>query len=58
MSREKGTIVLDARSKDKYDLLHVKGAINLPFTDIAVESVDGSGFRSTSIWDRCTVERK
>jgi hypothetical protein len=39
MSREKGTIVLDARSKDKYDLLHVKGAVSLPFTDIAIESV-------------------
>ena len=39
MSREPGTIVLDARSKDKYDMLHVKGAINLPFTDIAIESV-------------------
>ena len=39
MSKEPGTIVLDARSKDKYDLLHVKGAINLPFTDIAIESV-------------------
>src|SRR5262245_26739075 len=39
MSKEPGTIVLDARSKDKYDLLHVKGAVNLPFTDIAIESV-------------------
>lgn len=39
MSKESGTIVLDARSKDKYDLLHVKGAISLPFTDIAIESV-------------------
>ena len=34
MSREPGTIVLDARSKEKYDLLHVKGAINLSFPDI------------------------
>jgi len=39
MSKEPGTIVLDARSKDKYDLLHVNGAISLPFTDIAIESV-------------------
>jgi hypothetical protein len=39
MSKEPGTIVLDARSKDKYDMLHVKGAISLPFTDIAIESV-------------------
>lgn len=30
MSREPGTIVLDARSREKYDELHVKGAVNLP----------------------------
>ena len=40
MSREPGTIVLDARSREKYDLLHVKGAINLSFPDIAVESLN------------------
>jgi hypothetical protein len=34
-----GTIVLDARSRDKYELLHVAGAVNLPFTDITVESL-------------------
>jgi len=39
MSREPGTVVLDARSRDKYDELHVKGAINLPFPDIAIESL-------------------
>ena len=39
MSKEKGTIVLDARSKEKYDLLHIKGAINLSFSDIAIESL-------------------
>ena len=39
MSREPGTIVLDARSKEKYDLLHIKGAINLSFPDIAVDSL-------------------
>ena len=39
MSRESGTVVLDARSRDKYDELHVKGAINLPFPDIAIESL-------------------
>jgi hypothetical protein len=39
MSREAGTIVLDARSREKYDELHVKGAINLSFPDIAVESL-------------------
>ncbi|MFA6954641.1 MAG: rhodanese-like domain-containing protein [Thermoanaerobaculia bacterium] len=39
MSREPGTIVLDARSREKYDELHVKGAINLSFPDIAVASL-------------------
>jgi phage shock protein E len=40
MSREVGTIVLDARSKEKYDELHVKGALNLSFPDIAVGSLE------------------
>jgi hypothetical protein len=39
MSREPGTIVLDARSKARFDELHVKGAINLSFPDIAVDSL-------------------
>ena len=39
MSREAGTIVLDARSRDKFDLLHIRGAINLSFPDITVESL-------------------
>ena len=39
MSREKGVIVLDARSKEKYDLLHVRGAVNLSFPDITIESL-------------------
>jgi hypothetical protein len=39
MSREPGTIVLDARSKAMFDLLHVKGAMNLSFPDIAVASL-------------------
>src|SRR5262245_9926820 len=39
MSQESGTIVLDARSKAKFDLLHIKGAINLSFPDITVESL-------------------
>lgn len=38
-SKEEGVIVLDARSKQMYDLLHVKGAINLSFPDIDVESL-------------------
>ena len=39
MSREPGTIVLDARSRQRFDQLHVKGEINLSFPDIAVESL-------------------
>jgi phage shock protein E len=39
MSREPGTLILDARSKAKYDLLHIRGAINLNSSDITVESL-------------------
>ena len=39
MSREPGTIILDARSKEKYDELHVRGALNLSFPDIAIGSL-------------------
>lgn len=39
LSREPGTVVLDARSRDRYDELHVKDAINLSFPDIAIESL-------------------
>jgi len=48
MSHEPGTIVLDARSKQKFDELHVRGAINLSFPDIAVESL------KTTIPDKTT----
>ena len=39
MSREPGTVVLDARSHEKFDLLHVRGAINLSFPDITIASL-------------------
>jgi len=39
MAREKGTVILDARSREKYDELHIKGAVNLSFPDITVESL-------------------
>jgi hypothetical protein len=39
MSRLPGTVILDARSKSMYDLLHVRGAINLSFPDIAIDSL-------------------
>ena len=34
MAREPGTVVLDARSAEKFALLHVKGAVNLSLPDI------------------------
>jgi hypothetical protein len=39
MSREPGTVILDARSAEKYRELHVKGAINLSFPDITFDSL-------------------
>ena len=39
MSRRAGTIILDARSKEKFDELHIAGAINLSFPDIAIDSL-------------------
>jgi len=41
-SQEKGVVILDARSKEKFDMLHIKGAINLSFSDIDVESLKRS----------------
>jgi len=35
MMTEKGVVVLDACSAPRYDLRHIKGAINLPFTEFA-----------------------
>ncbi|HMJ24554.1 MAG TPA: rhodanese-like domain-containing protein [Pyrinomonadaceae bacterium] len=40
LSREPGTVILDARSHEKYNELHIKGAINLSFPDITVESLN------------------
>lgn len=39
MSREPGTIIYDARSQERYNELHIKGAINLSFPDITVDSL-------------------
>ena len=39
MMADPNTIVLDARSADRYAMRHVRGAVSLPFTDLAVESV-------------------
>jgi len=40
MSREPGTVILDARSRERFDELHIKGALHLSFPDIAVESLE------------------
>ena len=42
MSREPGTVVLDARSEARYRELHVRGAINLSFPDIAFETLQAA----------------
>ena len=34
-----GTIILDARSESKFKLRHIKGAINLPFTEFTEASL-------------------
>lgn len=39
LSKKDGVIVLDARSKEKFDLMHIKGAVNLSFPDIDIESL-------------------
>ena len=39
MAAEPGTIVLDARSADKFLMRHIKGAVSLPFTDFTEESL-------------------
>ena len=41
MAAEPGTVVLDARSADKYALRHLRGAVSLPFTDFTAESLAG-----------------
>lgn len=39
MMQEPGIVLLDARSESRYTLRHIKGAINLPFTDFTEESL-------------------
>jgi hypothetical protein len=39
MMKEPGVIILDARSSSKYQLRHIKGAVNLPFTDFTEASL-------------------
>lgn len=39
MAAEPGSIVLDARSTDKFKMRHIKGAVSLPFTDFTADSL-------------------
>ena len=39
MSGLPGTVILDARSKERYDQLHIRDAVNLSFPDIAFDSL-------------------
>ena len=39
MAAEEGTVILDTRSREKYEELHVKGAIHLNFSDFSAESL-------------------
>ena len=39
MAADPGTVVLDARSADKYTLRHIRGAVSLPFTDFTAEAL-------------------
>lgn len=39
MSHEPEAIILDARSREKYELLHIKDAVNLSFPDFTVETL-------------------
>lgn len=39
MAAQPGTVVLDAHSADKFRLLHIKGAVSLPFTDFTAETL-------------------
>jgi len=39
MAAEPGTIIYDARSTDKYEMLHIKGAVHLSLTDVTAEEL-------------------
>lgn len=39
MAAKTGAVILDARSTEKFNELHIKGALNLSFPDITVESL-------------------
>jgi rhodanese-related sulfurtransferase len=38
-AKERGTLILDARSASAFERGHIKGAVNLPFTDFTADSL-------------------
>ncbi|GAA5484707.1 rhodanese-like domain-containing protein [Haloferula sargassicola] len=39
LASEEGTVILDTRSREKFDLRHVKGAVHLNFSDFTSKSL-------------------
>ena len=39
LAADPSTVVLDARSADKFKLRHIKGAVSLPFTDFTADAL-------------------
>lgn len=39
LAKQPGTVILDARAKDKYEGIHVKGAVHLNFADFSEENL-------------------
>jgi phage shock protein E len=39
MARDRRVLILDARSRDAFAAGHIRGAVNLPFTDFTAESL-------------------
>ncbi|MEL6653853.1 MAG: rhodanese-like domain-containing protein, partial [Bacteroidota bacterium] len=39
LSKKRNTVILDARSREKYNNKHIKGAVNLPFTEFTQENL-------------------
>ena len=40
LAKREGAIILDARSRRLFDLLHIKDAVNLPFPDISISTLE------------------
>ncbi len=39
LMKQQNVVVLDARSKSRYDLRHIKGAVSLPFTEFTASTL-------------------